>query len=207
MNLLDKGAVMAQNQAKYSSQSRAFRRVFSRSAVCLSVLSLLLISCGDASIVSVDGYHDRSQMISLVPEFSLNGAEDMPETVYFSELGLSIAEIRLEPLASSSVDVEKSSIIYSTRNAIRLDYDVARGENVIFGEPLELPHTGRYLISVRLEPSARVQTSYGTVNEVSSPSFRVEGFVATDPATRDRKSTRLNSSHVRISYAVFCLKK
>src|SRR5204862_7000464 len=26
-------------------------------------------------------------------------------------------------------------------------------------------------------------------------------------ATRDRKSTRLNSSHVEISYAVFCLKK
>src|SRR6266699_5504727 len=26
-------------------------------------------------------------------------------------------------------------------------------------------------------------------------------------AARDRKSTRLNSSHVRISYAVFCLKK
>src|SRR3989442_2718072 len=26
-------------------------------------------------------------------------------------------------------------------------------------------------------------------------------------AQRDRKSTRLNSSHVRISYAVFCLKK
>src|SRR5690349_22977371 len=25
--------------------------------------------------------------------------------------------------------------------------------------------------------------------------------------TRDRKSTRLNSSHVEISYAVFCLKK
>src|SRR5690349_22751375 len=28
-----------------------------------------------------------------------------------------------------------------------------------------------------------------------------------DAATRDRKSTRLNSSHVEISYAVFCLKK
>src|SRR5207249_6564912 len=27
------------------------------------------------------------------------------------------------------------------------------------------------------------------------------------PARRDRKSTRLNSSHVSISYAVFCLKK
>src|ERR1035438_10689168 len=27
------------------------------------------------------------------------------------------------------------------------------------------------------------------------------------PARRDRKSTRLNSSHLGISYAVFCLKK
>src|SRR5690554_7392689 len=36
-------------------------------------------------------------------------------------------------------------------------------------------------------------------------------FVGRKPRTRiclrDRKSTRLNSSHVRISYAVFCLKK
>src|SRR5690606_41032927 len=31
-----------------------------------------------------------------------------------------------------------------------------------------------------------------------------EGTVASDP--KDRKSTRLNSSHVKISYAVFCLK-
>src|SRR6266496_2965702 len=30
-------------------------------------------------------------------------------------------------------------------------------------------------------------------------------FIADD--NRDRKSTRLNSSHVEISYAVFCLKK
>src|SRR5690554_7067676 len=49
--------------------------------------------------------------------------------------------------------------------------------------------------------------------------FRDSGFASDDtrinaeqvfrevsPAT-DRKSTRLNSSHVRISYAVFCLKK
>src|SRR3712207_8653818 len=30
---------------------------------------------------------------------------------------------------------------------------------------------------------------------------------ALDPARADRKSTRLNSSHANISYAVFCLKK
>src|SRR5690606_42026593 len=28
-----------------------------------------------------------------------------------------------------------------------------------------------------------------------------------NPRVKDRKSTRLNSSHVKISYAVFCLKK
>src|SRR5688572_31894625 len=31
--------------------------------------------------------------------------------------------------------------------------------------------------------------------------------VRSDAALRDRKSTRLNSSHSQISYAVFCLKK
>src|SRR2546430_7120875 len=34
----------------------------------------------------------------------------------------------------------------------------------------------------------------------------VEGAANLDP-DRDRKSTRLNSSHSQISYAVFCLKK
>src|SRR2546422_8107990 len=36
---------------------------------------------------------------------------------------------------------------------------------------------------------------------------RVHGNAALGPAKRDRKSTRLNSSHGYISYAVFCLKK
>src|SRR5688572_31550510 len=32
-------------------------------------------------------------------------------------------------------------------------------------------------------------------------------FLVARPPERDRKSTRLNSSHSQISYAVFCLKK
>src|SRR3989442_6253964 len=39
---------------------------------------------------------------------------------------------------------------------------------------------------------------------VSTPLLRNMGTLG---GARDRKSTRLNSSHVRISYAVFCLKK
>src|SRR2546427_8881365 len=41
--------------------------------------------------------------------------------------------------------------------------------------------------------------------------FTRSGFLASmgrqDPSRTDRKSTRLNSSHSQISYAVFCLKK
>src|SRR5438132_2009319 len=41
----------------------------------------------------------------------------------------------------------------------------------------------------------------GSVNQ------NLPGFVVISPAQPDRKSTRLNSSHTVISYAVFCLKK
>src|SRR2546429_3952994 len=39
------------------------------------------------------------------------------------------------------------------------------------------------------------------------PAFRVQFVSAAPVALLDRKSTRLNSSHGYISYAVFCLKK
>src|SRR5690606_17652785 len=45
----------------------------------------------------------------------------------------------------------------------------------------------------------RIPTSQ--LNEVFQP------ILERNPPPRDRKSTRLNSSHVKISYAVFCLKK
>src|SRR5690606_41250696 len=37
--------------------------------------------------------------------------------------------------------------------------------------------------------------------------LRHPGRLGAAPLAADRKSTRLNSSHVKISYAVFCLKK
>src|SRR3989442_11638471 len=41
----------------------------------------------------------------------------------------------------------------------------------------------------------------------SDSNFPWTGIFFGAPIKIDRKSTRLNSSHVRISYAVFCLKK
>src|SRR5215813_8152541 len=47
----------------------------------------------------------------------------------------------------------------------------------------------------------------GTTTAGSGWSCWPRPWARSSPAGRDRKSTRLNSSHVRISYAVFCLKK
>src|SRR5690606_18132632 len=62
--------------------------------------------------------------------------------------------------------------------------------------------------------------NYGAMNdEQESATPKIAGLVvndfakefsrksATESLQQDRKSTRLNSSHVKISYAVFCLKK
>src|SRR5437762_7431880 len=51
----------------------------------------------------------------------------------------------------------------------------------------------------------------GRDGEAAEPAVQLDGGDAAvssrDDATPDRKSTRLNSSHRCISYAVFCLKK
>src|SRR5436305_7046817 len=47
----------------------------------------------------------------------------------------------------------------------------------------------------------------GINTAIASRSGGFQGIGFAIPSNQDRKSTRLNSSHVRISYAVFCLKK
>src|SRR5256886_6896802 len=46
----------------------------------------------------------------------------------------------------------------------------------------------------------------GRVSERPVHDFGIDGWLSDRPV-QDRKSTRLNSSHSQISYAVFCLKK
>src|SRR5699024_1192816 len=59
-------------------------------------------------------------------------------------------------------------------------------------------------------PSAPASGEHTTVREPTRIHRRCRGDLSPAPPSRqypDRKSTRLNSSHVSISYAVFCLKK
>src|SRR5690625_4101095 len=54
----------------------------------------------------------------------------------------------------------------------------------------------------RTEPEVLLKEAKSIISIALAYPSRIE-----DPPKRDRKSTRLNSSHVAISYAVFCLKK
>src|SRR5207253_4422899 len=56
----------------------------------------------------------------------------------------------------------------------------------------------------RTNPSSRKKEASRRIDHVSPATWSRKSLTR-DP--RDRKSTRLNSSHVAISYAVFCLKK
>src|SRR3712207_8966308 len=52
-----------------------------------------------------------------------------------------------------------------------------------------------------------VEAMVGARNDRHRPLQAVEVPEQSSNAAQDRKSTRLNSSHANISYAVFCLKK
>src|SRR5690554_7489778 len=56
-------------------------------------------------------------------------------------------------------------------------------------------------------PNARLTLREGAIACLETPAYRKERAELFEACREDRKSTRLNSSHVRISYAVFCLKK
>src|SRR3712207_7762207 len=62
------------------------------------------------------------------------------------------------------------------------------------------PTGGRYVVGTR-----SAETGIATVT--GSPTAGYVLSVEYGTAELDRKSTRLNSSHANISYAVFCLKK
>src|SRR5439155_15877644 len=56
-------------------------------------------------------------------------------------------------------------------------------------------------------PSYKMEVVVAFTNKISTTPVRGAGRPAGVFVMEDRKSTRLNSSHVAISYAVFCLKK
>src|SRR3989449_8815062 len=70
-----------------------------------------------------------------------------------------------------------------------------------------LTHTAGFGYEIWDPAIARYQTATGTPGITTCTNAALTTPLMFDPGDRDRKSTRLNSSHGYISYAVFCLKK
>src|SRR5947207_4285303 len=83
-------------------------------------------------------------------------------------------------------------------------------------DPPRSPRNASYTITARLDPSSRTITGSEVItwrNITSKPAQDLQLHLYWNAWKNirstfiDRKSTRLNSSHTVISYAVFCLKK
>src|SRR5215813_14452942 len=88
------------------------------------------------------------------------------------------------------------------RGALRLTRDPARAEDLV---------QDTYVRALRYQSSYQVGTNMKAWLFAIMRNLFWDRFKGGRPEDvsldGDRKSTRLNSSHVRISYAVFCLKK
>src|SRR5690554_6561668 len=91
--------------------------------------------------------------------------------------------IKIEPEDSDEVIVAKAAHVVPTTNQL----EALKNEFIAF---------------IHFGPNTFTRKEWG--NGMENPAVFDLKTLDTD---QDRKSTRLNSSHVRISYAVFCLKK
>src|SRR5690625_5884239 len=76
-----------------------------------------------------------------------------------------------------------------------------------FPDPVLDPDTGLIVPQTRRERRALEDAQAKMLAKKAARQHAASNTDETTERSRDRKSTRLNSSHVAISYAVFCLKK
>lgn len=135
----------------------------------LAALVALLSACVDNDDYNhlPDDKRTAEQAITIVPQFQIEGVESIPPNLYLSELGLVVSEVRLTPLLLTA-----SNLAYSTVDPMALKFQVSEGETVLNADSLEIPHEGRYVVSIRLEPVERLR------GEGAESSFSMDGFIA-----------------------------
>src|SRR5436309_15414993 len=69
------------------------------------------------------------------------------------------------------------------------------------------PYTTLFRSQLPAGTPGQTHTYFVAVSSNRGLPAAMDGTFVANATTPDRKSTRLNSSHVKISYAVFCLKK
>src|SRR5690554_7372002 len=109
-----------------------------------------------------------------------------------------IKDVRSFYTATSGSRIEATTLLTALLNKGLRDEIAARTlHEVVSGERDNLMTH----LTAKLNTQTQIELGIDIID------VRVKAIDLPDDLSRDRKSTRLNSSHVRISYAVFCLKK
>ncbi len=122
---------------------------------------------------------ELSQASVVTPEFRISGLDGLPESLVVDRLGLSISAIRLEPLDPSS------GLVYSTSEPIDLVFELDRGGTSVERPSVVVPETGRFLVSVRLEPQEAPNSEVARYARLAQEpsSLSIEGWVRSTPAS------------------------
>src|SRR5690606_40969656 len=88
---------------------------------------------------------------------------------------------------------------FPTRRSSDLVISSVSTVSAVSAKPVPVP-TPQAVAAEAAKPEPKLVAASAAPAEAKTPAVEVDPKV-------DRKSTRLNSSHVKISYAVFCLKK
>src|SRR5690625_6508990 len=93
--------------------------------------------------------------------------------------------------------------------ALRTGVNLQKGQALMINSSIEGADFTRIVVRKAYELGAKDVHVNWSDDELTLLKYEYapEEVLAEFPDWRDRKSTRLNSSHVAISYAVFCLKK
>src|SRR5688572_32515386 len=87
-------------------------------------------------------------------------------------------------------------------NGEEVELDLSAGEMDKTSDPIRV-----YMREMGVVPLLTREQEVSIAKRIERGQKRAEKAIARSPIAVDRKSTRLNSSHSQISYAVFCLKK
>src|SRR6266851_3301360 len=124
--------------------------------------------------------------------------------------------VRAEPATDrkstrlNSSHITSSYAVVCLKKKINLGPDVVgAGGRVAAGEEMPLGAVLFFFLMIRRPPRSTLFPYTTLFRSATFPTPRVVGEPRALPIIHalDRKSTRLNSSHITISYAVFCLKK
>src|SRR5437870_4440695 len=125
------------------------------------------------------------------------------------EIGLTCGgtiEVFVEPLSSDLLERVRAHTGKGGRAAIITRLDGPVGSKILVLDDGTITGSfGDAALDERFIEEAREAMTVGTSRTLFAEGTRA--FVEVFAPSADRKSTRLNSSHVAISYAVFCLKK